>query len=210
MTSSPLSPARLLTPAAVIMLVWLAVALAAGAAGVFDTGAGVPPGTLGVAAVVPPLVVVGLLTWSTRFRDWARALDLRLLTMLQTWRVAGFAFVALSAQGALPPGFAMPAGLGDIAVGMTAPFVAVFVIGGGRWARRTFYGWTFFGIADLLTAVTLGVLHSDSPIGLLAGAGPDTEMMGMLPMSLIPTFGVPLTLALHAISLANRQSFARS
>jgi hypothetical protein len=204
MTASLLSPpARTLTPAALVTVAWFGAAMAAGAAGVFHTQAGVPPVAVGVAAAVPPLLVVGLLVVSARFRAWARALDLRLLTMLQTWRVAGLAFVALSAQGTLPTGFALPAGFGDIIVGLTAPFVAVFVIGGGRWAKRAYYGWTFFGIADLITAVTLGVLHSNSPIGLLTGTEANTEAMAVLPMSLIPTFGVPLTLALHAISLVN-------
>jgi hypothetical protein len=112
--------------------------------------------------------------------------------MLQTWRVAGLAFLALAVQGDLAAGFAWPAGLGDVLVGLTAPLVALYVIGGGLRARRVYLGWTFFGIADLLVAVALGVT---------AGAGVDA--MSVLPMSLIPTFGVPLTLALHAICLVN-------
>jgi hypothetical protein len=153
-----------------------------------------------VVAAGPPLLVVGLLAWSGSFRNWARGLDLRLLTMLQSWRIAGFSILALLGAGALPAGFALPAGIGDVIVGLTAPVVAIAVVGRSRWA---FYGWTFFGIADLVVAVTLGVLHSSSPIGLLAGPGVGTEAMGVMPMSLIPTFGVPLTLVLHIVSLAN-------
>lgn len=189
---SPSASVRPLTPAVLVVAAWFGLVVAAGAAGVFVTPPGTPPVAIGLAAVVPPLVVIGLLAGSARFRSWVRDLDLRLLTLLQTWRVAGLAFLALYAVGELPAGFALPAGLGDVAVGLTAPLVAVYVVGGGRWARRTYVGWTVFGIADLLLAVTLGV-----------AGGSGVQSMASLPMSVVPTFGVPFTLALHAISLAN-------
>ncbi len=193
MTLSPLQPsARLLTPTVLVVVIWFGITLAAGAAGLFETPAGEPPVAIGVAAAVPPLVVIGMLAFSARFRDWVRGLDLGFLTLLQTWRVAGVAFLALLVQGDLAAVFALPAGLGDVAVGLTAPLVAAYVLGGGRWARRTYVGWTLFGIADLLAAIALGVT---------AGAG--MEPVSVLPLSLIPTFGVPLTLALHAMSLVN-------
>jgi hypothetical protein len=190
---SPSVSVRGLTPAVLVVAAWFGIVVAAGAAGVFVTPPGTPPVAIGLAAIVPPLVVIGLLAGSARFRSWVRDLDLRLLTLLQTWRVAGLAFLALYAVGELPAGFALPAGLGDVAVGLTAPLVAVYVVvGGGRWARRTYVGWTAFGIADLLLAVTLGV-----------AVGSGVESMASLPMSVVPTFGVPFTLALHAISLVN-------
>jgi hypothetical protein len=52
----------------------------------------------------------------------------------------------------------LPAGVGDVIVGLTAPAVAVAVVGWSRWA---YYAWTFFGIADLVVAVTLDVLNSN-------------------------------------------------
>jgi hypothetical protein len=189
---SPYASVRPLTPAVLVVAAWFGLALAAGAAGVFVTPSDTPPVAIGLAAVVPPLVVIGLLVGSARFRSWVRDLDLRLLPLLQTWRVAGLAFLALYAVGELPAGFALPAGLGDVAVGLTAPLVAVYVVGGGRWARRIYVGWMAFGIADLLLAVTLGV-----------AIGSGMEAMASLPMSMVPTFGVPFTLALHAISLVN-------
>jgi hypothetical protein len=61
--------------------------------------------------------------------------------------------------------------------------------------------WTVFGIVDLVAAAALGVLHSHSRIGLLAGEI-TTDSMRALPMSLIPTFIVPLLLVVHALSFA--------
>ena len=50
-------------------------------------------------------------------------------------------------------------------------------------------------------AVTLGVLSSDTPIGILAGET-NTRLMGSFPLSLIPTFFVPLFLIFHLVVLA--------
>lgn len=177
---------------ALVVVAWFGAALVAGAAGAFVSPPDAVPVGIGLAAAVPPLVVLGLLAASPRFRSWAGALDLRFLTLLQTWRIAGIAFVALYAVGELPGQFALPAGLGDMAIGLTAPFVAAYLVGGGRWTRRSYVAWTVLGIADLLAAIVLGVT-----------AAGGMEPVSALPMSLIPTFGVPLTLALHAIVLVN-------
>ena len=47
--------------------------------------------------------------------------------------------------------------------------------------------WNVLGTVDLVTAVTLGVLHGRSPIGLLAGSV-STDAMTRYPLSLIPTW----------------------
>jgi hypothetical protein len=190
---------RSLTPAAAIAVGWFTIALGASALGVFHTRPGAPPVAIGLAAGAPPLAAITLAAWSPRFRAWATSLDPRFLTLLQTWRVAGLAFLALAAVRALPSGFAIPAGIGDVAIGLTAPLVASFVIG---HSNRLFLTWTLLGIADLIAAVTLGVLYSNSPAGVLHG-DIRTDLMATLPMSLIPAFGVPITLVAHALSLIN-------
>jgi hypothetical protein len=193
------------------VVIWFVVMLLIAATGGFEAGAGSPPIAVAVAALIPPAAVVAMLIGSNRFHHWAASLDLRLLTMLQGWRVVGLAFLVLAGEGALPDTFAIPAGYGDILIGATAPFVAVLVVGGGAIARRLYYGWVVLGVADLALAITVGILHSNSPLGLLRGTGPDTDAMGTLPMSLIPTFGVPIALVLHALALtaARRATWMR-
>ena len=190
---------RPLTPAAAIAIGWFGAALAASALGAFGTPQGAPPVALALAAGAAPLAALILALGSPRFRAWARSLDLRFLTLLQTWRLVGLAFLALAAVDALPAGFAMPAGIGDVAVGLTAPLVAAFVIG---YSNRLFIGWTALGIADLIAAVTLGILYSANPLGVLHG-DVSTGIMATLPMSLIPAFIVPITLVAHTLSLIN-------
>jgi hypothetical protein len=190
------------SPAVVIVVAWSVVgwfvaALVAGALGVFRVAPGGVPVALGLAAGVPPLVAIALARRSSGFRAWARSLDLRFLTLLQTGRTVGLAFLALAAVHALPAGFAVPAGVGDVTIGLTAPFVAAFVV--GRAGRR-YLAWTALGIADLVTAVTLGVLYSSGPAGVLRDTV-GTELLASPPMSLIPTFGVPLALVVHILAL---------
>jgi hypothetical protein len=61
------------------------------------------------------------------------------------------------------------------------------------------YGFCYFAF-DLITAVTLGILASGTPVGLLSGEV-TVRIMGLFPMSLIPTFFVPLFMIFHLISL---------
>jgi hypothetical protein len=180
-----------------VVLVWFLLAVAGSLLGVFDSEPR-PPLLLSLAAVVPlTLFGVGCLT-SVRFQEVIWSLDLRLLALAQTWRVGGIVFLVLHQQDALPGVFAIPAGLGDMAVGITAPIVAWY------WRRpfptKTFIVWNVLGSLDLVLAVSLGVLASRTPLGILTG-NVSTGLMGQFPLSLIPTFFVPLLLILHLISL---------
>ncbi|MQY19931.1 hypothetical protein [Nocardia macrotermitis] len=184
---------------AALVVAWLAVVVALSAAGVFTGPASSPPIALGIFSAGPPLAVLVALLVSPRVRAWARAADLRMLTQLQMLRVAGFTLLALGVVGTLPRSFALPAGIGDVFVALTAPLVATFVLGTRR--RWIFVAWTVFGILDLIDAVTLGVLDTSSTIGLLHHGSISADAMGTLPLSVIPVFGVPFTMILHLLSL---------
>ena len=68
-------------------------------------------------------------------------------------------------------------GIGRRGVGLTAAPVAAFVV---SRSDRLFVAWTVLGIADLVNAVSLGVLYS--PIGL-PRTGVSTALMATLPMT---------------------------
>ena len=112
----------------------------------------------------------------------------------------GVVFLILYFRGLLPGLFALPAGLGDMTIGLTAPLVARAVSSPSASLRTRIIAWNLGGILDLVTAVTLGVLNTPSPIGILA-SGVNTRLMGSFPLSLIPTFLVPLFLIFHLITL---------
>ncbi len=56
------------------------------------------------------------------------------------------------------------------------------------------------GLVDFLGAIGTGVLTSNSSVGFFASDAPRASM-GLLPLSLVPTFAVPLWIILHVISL---------
>jgi hypothetical protein len=183
------------------LFLWFLAMLAAGLAGVFSRGdPASPPIPLGAVALAPVLAFLAALSASSAVRRFVRSLDLRILTLAQTPRVIGGVFLLLWAAGRLPAGFALPAGLGDLFVGVTAPLVASFVVPRLPARRRLYVAWVAFGILDLVVAVTSGVLYSPTSAGLLAGPV-TTQPMGTLPLSLIPTFLVPLAVILHVAAL---------
>ena len=193
LTARPTHSVRNLTLG--VLVAWFLFALGGSLLGVFDSGPR-PPLLLGLAFVVPVAAFVACYLTSARFREFALSLDLRALSLAQTFRVVGIVFVILYFLGALPGAFALPAGWGDFAIGITAPVVAWY------WKRpfpyRTFIVWNVLGSLDLVNAMSLGVLASASPVGILAG-DVTTRLMGQFPLSLIPTFFVPLLLIFHLV-----------
>jgi hypothetical protein len=111
-----------------------------------------------------------------------------------TLRIAGVVFLIVMAQGHLPAAFALPAGLGDMAIGVAAPFVARRLAHGtGRSEAVRFH---VFGIVDLVVAGSIGFLLLE-----LVEVTPSTAPLLRLPLALILTVAVPLAVALHVISL---------
>ncbi|HCT79131.1 MAG TPA: hypothetical protein DGT23_21755 [Micromonosporaceae bacterium] len=120
------------------------------------------------------------------------------LAVPQTFRVAGLTFLIVMALGELPAIFAIPAGVGDIAVGLAAPFVAWRLANGGP--RRNAVWFNILGIVDLVVAVGIGFAAGLGP-NQLVHVTPSTLEISLLPLVLIPTTAVPLALALHVVSL---------
>ncbi len=161
------------------------------------TAQGAPPVGIGVAILLPLAGFVADRRLGGRLFGGLLRLDLPALIALQTFRIVGVVFVVAWMGGALPAGFALPTGLGDMAIGLTAPLVAAAVVRRRPHHLALARLWTVLGMADLVIAVTSGVLHGRSPIGLLAAGPVTTDAMARYPLSLIPTFLVPLALMLH-------------
>lgn len=119
----------------------------------------------------------------------------RRLLWPQFVRIIGVAFIVGMFAGILPPLFALPAGLGDMAVG-------VAVLRADRLAataphRRVLVGVNVLGIVDLVTATAVGALAGFGFIHV----SPDVSAIGRPPFALLLTVGVPLFLACHILSL---------
>ena len=113
-----------------------------------------------------------------------------------SFRAGGIVFVIAMLLGKLPALFAVPAGFGDIAVGMAALWVARKVREGSP--AKPFVWFTVLGIADLASALTLGALTGFLQI---VHVNPPATLNADVPFAIIPTVGVPLLLAMHLTSL---------
>ncbi|HET6515886.1 MAG TPA: hypothetical protein VFG09_12050 [Thermodesulfovibrionales bacterium] len=183
-----------------ILFLWLVAVLILGANGVFVREPGTPPLPIFAGVVIPLLVFLAAFWSGGLFRDFVMTLDLEVAAGIQAWRFGGLGFIALYAYGVLPGLFAWPAGLGDMAIGLTAPFIVLALRRRPDFIRsRIFVVWNLLGILDLINAVTLGALSAFLGIGITGEI--TTFPMAQLPLVLIPAFLVPLFVMLHLTSV---------
>jgi hypothetical protein len=178
---------------------WLA------ARGVFTTGPDEPPIRLALAFAMPILLFLVALLLFPGWRALVVSVSPVFLITLNGWRFIGLGFLMGYAEGLLPGGFAWPAGLGDIFMAVTAPWIAARVVADDRFRfGKVFLFWNLIGIADFVDAVFLGTLY------MWPGFSPSvsTSLMQRLPFALIPCFFVPLVAIAHIALLAQRRRAA--
>jgi hypothetical protein len=153
--------------------------------------------------VVAPATIAILALWrSATGRRVVAGASLPALIGVQLYRTIGVVFLALLALGRLPAHFALPAGWGDVAIGLAAPLVALAVARGVRGGRTLAVAWNVVGLLDLVIAVGMGTGFL-VPF-LTPGLGPrvpPAAAMGVFPMILVPTFTVPVSVLLHLLAL---------
>ena len=128
---------------------------------------------------------------------------------MQLYRALGLIFLVLYAAGRLPGLFAWPAGVGDMAIGLSAPLVALLYARNPEASSGAVTAWNVAGIADLVVAIATGFLTSPSTFQLFAFDAPN-ELISMFPLVLIPVFLVPVSILLHFVSLAKLSRSARA
>ena len=181
---------------------WFALAMVLARAGVWEStpATGFPP-LIALAIAVPTAIGIGLLALE-RVRPAIDRVPLHWLVGVQVYRVGGCLFLIAWLQDDIPAPFALPAGIGDVIVGLAAPFVALALVRGGvERAWPAVMAWCALGIADLVVAVTMGVLTAPSMFQQLALDAPNAAIT-TYPLVLIPTFAVPLSIVLHVFVIA--------
>jgi hypothetical protein len=180
------------------LLVWFLAALAAGATGL-------------VARMQPPLPQALLISLTAltliatvavpAVKTWVDALPLESLVALHLARFVGIYFLVLYGRGLLPFEFAVLGGWGDIAVATAA--LALLVFAQPLAARpRLVFAWNVVGLFDIVFVVLTAVRLTSR----------DPHSMGrllLLPLSLLPTFLVPLIVASHILILARLRGATR-
>jgi len=145
-----------------------------------------------------PVLLAALTTLATlaclrlsRLRAWLEQLDPRALVGLHATRLAAAYFFALEARGILPSAFALPIAWAEIVLAVAALGV-VFLPLSERVRSHALVIWNFAGLFHLLIATASAIrLGLTDPSSL--------RNFAVLPLSLLPTFLVPLLLATHVL-----------
>lgn len=194
------------------LALWLGLIVLLGSRGAFVGNADSPPLPMFFGLAIPLAVFfVAYFGWR-ELRTFILGADLRLVSTIQAWRWGGLGFVSLYANGVLPALFALPAGLGDMAVGVTAPWIVLQLVRNPSFAAsRRYTMWNILGIVDFVVAVSMGILCSGFFPGItkLVG-GVTTSPMARLPLILIPAYMVPIFIMLHLTALFQARQLARS
>ena len=185
---------------AVPLVLWFVLVLELALAGFFVARPGGRVPGIPLAVVIPLVTGLLLITRSTRMAAVADVTPLSWLIGFQVFRALGSVFLFQWAAGRLPGVFAIPAGVGDVLVGLLALPVAFYLASGRPGGRAAAYAWNWLGILDLAVALTLGFLSSPTRFQLLALEAPN-RLVGAYPLVMIPAFAVPLALILHGLSL---------
>ena len=149
---------------------------------------------------VPIIVGIILLAKSAVFRKLVDNTYQPWLIGVQITRAMGVVFLTLYARGLMPAEFAIPAGIGDVVIGVTAPIVAAILFLNLSFGRMLAIVWNVIGSADLILSIILGFFTSPTPYQLLA-LNNSNDLLFDFPLALVPTFAVPLSLLLHIFSL---------
>jgi hypothetical protein len=189
------------TVAVGVLLIWFSLVTWLAAKGAFLGARGAVPVALILAFAMPIAAFLLGYRWSEGMRRFVLGADLRLVVAVHAWRTLGFGFIVLHLNGLLPGIFAWPAGLGDIAVAVAAPWLAVRLMRDPGFAHKpAFARWNWLGLSDFAIAMATGGLGSGL-VPALVGQGPTTALMATLPLSWVPTFLVPLMAMLHITAL---------
>ena len=172
--------------ALLILGAWICLAAGAGLGGWLES-ANAPV----VAGIVWTLTALALVAcWKVAWlQRWAMKVDLRWFVLLHLTRFVGFYFFLLCSRGELPFAFAAPAGSGDIIVAIFATLLLV-LSGARNWSILII--WNTIGLTDILFVVMLALR-----LGL-----ENRQSMHALrefPLSLLPTFLVPLIIVSHVL-----------
>jgi hypothetical protein len=176
-----------LRPLVMVLSLWSIVSLILALSPVFRTPwvLSVNPRVLLALSIFTPVLVNVLLLRSPLHQKLVQAVRLDHIVLVHTLRaVVGSSFLGLYALGYLSRGFALEAGLGDIAIGLSAIVVSLLLKNKARVAVPIAVAWNILGMIDLALALKLGlgelipfIVSTQTPL-----------LIGMVPLLAVPLF----------------------
>jgi hypothetical protein len=169
----------------IVLLIWCVSAALLGALGVLASVRPPVPQVILFGLVALLLIAYGL---SSEFRRWLSLIPLEWLVSIHLVRFVGFYFLWLYEQQQLPYAFAVLGGWGDIVVATLALVLLLLRPG----SRMIYHVWNTLGFVDILFVVSTATkLALADPMSMAA--------LLRFPLSLLPTFIVPLIIFTHVV-----------
>lgn len=173
----------------IFLLIWFLIALTLGLTGKVSQIPFPLPQVVLFGLVALQIALFGLLP---DFRKWLFGLNLKHLVAVHLMRFIGIYFLILYSQDNLPYDFAVKGGIGDIIVAFSALLLIFFVSSPAQKSHKLYLLWNTLGLIDILFVVfTAGRIGMSSPQSI--------ENLLKLPLSLLPTFIVPIIIFTHMI-----------
>jgi len=185
---------------------WLAAIWWLAVDGAFRPRPRVP--ALPIAIFLPVLVGLPFLLRSGRIGALLDATPASWLVGLQVYRIFGGIFLVAWSRGGISGTFALPAGMGDVFVGVLALPVAYLLHAGAPAARRVAMAWNILGLVDFAIAIGIGILSAPGPLQVIIPDRPNA-LIGTFPTVMIPAFAVPSSILLHVLSLRQLRRIGR-
>ena len=187
-----------------VVALWFLAAFTGGLMNLFS-GTGGPPLPVGIFLVIPVGGFTLAYAINSRVRYAVDQIPLWVITIAHVWRFVGLGFVIGALIHVLPPQFGFPEGLGDFVTALFCLPLALAIRKGSHapGLRAAFIAWNVFGLIDLLSAISMGILYSESSFGVLR-TDLSTALMTTFPVNLIPTFFLPLFILFHMLALKRR------
>ncbi|AZO78006.1 MULTISPECIES: permease [unclassified Bosea (in: a-proteobacteria)] len=171
----------------VILAIWgSAVAIAAAARLIHPLPTPLIGAFIAVTIILPMLAYAA----SPKLKAFADQVGHRPIVLFHIWRIgAALLLFWYGFAGALPAGFWIPAGVGDLLAGLFAIHVLTQPESRGRYLA-----FHLFGLADFIVAVGAGLYFSlrNDPLML---------PVALLPLALIPLYGVGISSVSHLVAL---------
>jgi hypothetical protein len=196
---SPLTPAaqaRLKTRAIATVGGWTLLVWAASLSGLIRYQPGDSLPRFVIPLMVPIVAAVALAASSSDFRTVLDHAPLGTLVGVQTFRIAGVAFLLIVYLGILPPSFAR-AGYGDLVTGALAVSAALALARRSRISHTLFWLFSAAGLYDLMNVAYLLLAYYPLYNDTVPSSAPAFEFS----LVLIPALAAPMALLLHLFAL---------
>ncbi|RDV13970.1 hypothetical protein DXT99_16860 [Pontibacter diazotrophicus] len=184
---------------AALLFSWVVFSSALALQSILGDFSATPPRLLLI--ILPPLIAIVWLTFSSSFRQFLAHVPSYWLIMLQVFRVPVEIFLWLQfIAGLTPVQMTFEGRNWDVLTGLTAPVVAWLCYGRGRNLKGVAIVWNIFGLTLLLNIVATAILSTPSPFRVFMNE-PANTLVAQFPIVFLPAVLVPLAYALHLFSL---------